>query len=83
MKPVALIAIAIQNSSKKGDVVLDSFLGSGTTLIAAERLGRTCYGIEIEPRYVDVICRRYYNETGDVPVNQDGKEFPVLIDNGT
>jgi DNA modification methylase len=44
--------------------VLDPFLGSGTTLIAAERLGRKCYGCEIEPRYADVILRRWEAETG-------------------
>ena len=57
-KPVELIGHLIGNSSLEGEVVLDLFLGSGTTLIAAHRLGRTCYGCEIEPRYADVILRR-------------------------
>lgn len=59
MKPVELIAQAIRNSSKAGDVVLDSFLGSGTTLIAADQLGRICYGMEISPKYCQVILERY------------------------
>ena len=64
MKPVALVERAITNSSRSGDVTLDPFLGSGTTMIAAERLGRRCYGMEIEPRYVDVAVRRWEEFTG-------------------
>jgi DNA modification methylase len=64
MKPVALVSEMVQNSSKPGDGVYDCFLGSGTTLIACEQLGRRCYGIEIEPRYVDVSVRRWQNLTG-------------------
>lgn len=59
VKPLALAERAIRNSSTRGDLVLDLFLGSGTTLIAAELLGRRCYGLELEPRYCDVIRRRY------------------------
>lgn len=58
-KPVALAYRAIKNSSKRGDIVLDMFLGSGTTLIAAEGLKRTCFGLEIDPYYCDAIVRRY------------------------
>ncbi len=58
-KPLELAERAIRNSSKRGDVVLDPFLGSGTTLMAAARLGRRCFGLEIEPRYCDTIVRRY------------------------
>jgi DNA modification methylase len=65
VKPVALVADAILDASTRGDVVLDGFLGSGTTLIAAERVGRRCYGIEIDPAYVDVIIRRWQALTGD------------------
>jgi DNA modification methylase len=64
MKPVELVQRAVENSSQRGSTVLDPFLGSGTTLIAAERLGRKCYGCEIEPRYADVILRRWEAETG-------------------
>ena len=59
IKPVRLCVRAIRNSSNVGDVVLDLFLGSGSTLIAAERLRRVCVGIELEPRYCDVIRQRY------------------------
>ncbi len=64
MKPVALCERAITNSSKANAVVIDPFLGSGTTMIAAERLGRRCYGMELEPRYVDVAVRRWEDFTG-------------------
>ena len=64
MKPVELVARAIEHSSLPGQLVLDPFLGSGTTVIACEQLGRTCYGLEIEPRYVDVIVRRWEEFTG-------------------
>jgi DNA modification methylase len=59
MKPVGLIARAIKNSSQKGDPILDLFLGSGTTLIACEQTGRTCYGMELDPAYCDVIIKRW------------------------
>lgn len=59
MKPVPLIENAILNSTEKGMLVVDPFLGSGSTLIAAERTGRVCYGTELEPKYCDVIRRRY------------------------
>lgn len=58
MKPLELVQRAIANSSVTGDVVYDPFLGSGTTLLAAHRENRRCYGIEIEPKYVEVILRR-------------------------
>ena len=59
IKPVALVERCLRNSTDEGDVVLDPFLGSGTTLIAAERTGRVCYGIELDPRYVDVAVARW------------------------
>ncbi len=59
MKPLSLMAEAINNSSKSGDIVLDLFLGSGSTLIACEQTDRTCYGMELDPKYVDVIRKRY------------------------
>ena len=64
MKPVALVARAIENSSNTGALVVDPFIGAGSTLIAAETLGRRCYGMEIEPRYVDVVVARWENFTG-------------------
>ncbi len=57
-KPVDLIAHLIENSSLAGEIVLDPFFGSGTTLVAAHRLGRVCYGCEIDPRYADIILKR-------------------------
>ena len=64
MKPVALFAKAIGNSTKSGETVLDPFLGSGTTLVACEQLGRTCYGMEISPQYCQVIIDRWEKLTG-------------------
>ncbi|MCH9835783.1 site-specific DNA-methyltransferase [bacterium] len=64
MKPVALVANAIKHGSGSEGSVLDLFLGSGTTLIAAEQLGRSCYGMELSPAYCDVIVRRWENLTG-------------------
>ena len=58
VKPVKLVADAILDCSKRGGIVLDPFAGSGTTLIAAEKTGRRGYGIELDPRYCDVIVRR-------------------------
>ena len=63
-KPLALVALMLKSSTRKGDVVLDVFGGSGSTLIACERLGRTCYINELEPKYVDLIIRRWEKETG-------------------
>ena len=69
VKPVALVADAIMDASARGDLVLDAFLGSGTTIIAAERTGRKCYGIELDPIYVDTIVRRWQSFTGLRAVN--------------
>ena len=68
MKPIELIAYALSKSSKKGDVVLDCFGGSGSTLIACEQTGRKCYTCEIDPKYVDVIIARYEKLTGNKAV---------------
>ena len=65
MKPVELCERAIRNSSKAEDIVLDLFLGSGSTLIACQKTGRKCYGMEIDPRYVDVIIQRWETATGE------------------
>ena len=59
MKPIPLIGKAVRNSSKPDEIILDLFLGSGTTLIAADQLNRICYGMEIEPKYCQVIIERY------------------------
>src|SRR3984885_10529936 len=62
-KPVALITDAIKDCTARGDLVLDPFLGSGTAVIAAERSGRRCYGLELDPLYVDTIIRRWQRQT--------------------
>lgn len=73
-KPVELPERALRNSSQRGDIVLDMFLGSGSTLVAAERLGRKCFGLELEPRYVDAIVRRYIAFVGKDKVSSEIRE---------
>lgn len=68
VKPVGLVADAIQDVTRRGDLVLDLFLGSGTTLIAAERTGRKFRGVELDPGYVDVAITRWSDRTGQEPV---------------
>ena len=68
MKPVRLIARFIRNSSNKGDLVMDLFGGSGTTMIASEQTGRKCYMMELDPKYVDVIVKRWELFTGEKAV---------------
>jgi len=70
-KPIALAQRAITNSSQRGDLVVDLFLGSGSTLIAAESLTRRCFGIEIDPRYCDAIVRRYIAFVGEENVSYE------------
>ena len=72
MKPVGLFAYLMKNSTKPGDSVLDSFGGSGTTLIASEQLGRKCYMMELDPKYCDVIRKRWWKLTHDG--NEEGWE---------
>ena len=76
MKPVELVERAIRNSSRPGNVVLDPFGGSGTTLIAAEKSGRVARMIELDPKYVDVIVRRWQGWTGKQATREsDGALF--------
>ena len=78
-KSIPLIIYQIRNSTKEGEVVLDPFLGSGTTLIACCETGRICYGNELDPKFADVIIERYINWSGgfaDVRVERDGTEIP-------
>lgn len=75
MKPIALMAYPIQNSTMSNCIVLDPFLGSGSTLLACEQTGRICYGIELDEKFVDVIVKRYIAHTGssaDVSVVRNG-----------
>ncbi|MGF0094824.1 site-specific DNA-methyltransferase [Peptoniphilus sp. SGI.035] len=77
-KPVPLIAYLIKQSTQTNGLVLDGFLGSASTLIACEELNRICYGVEIEPKFVDVAVKRYLNLVGsDEEINllRDGKEY--------
>lgn len=79
MKPVDLVVRAIKNSSRRGQSVIDLFLGSGTTLIAAEKTGRKCYGLELDPRYCDVIITRWQNYTGkSATLESTGKTFDQI-----
>jgi len=79
VKPVAMIADAMLDCSSRGDIVLDAFLGSGTTVMAAERTGRICYGIEIDPLYVDTAIRRWQAYTGQTAVHgESGQTFNGL-----
>jgi DNA modification methylase len=73
MKPVELVERAITNSSKSRDIVLDLFGGSGSTLIAAERTGRSARLMELDPKYVDVIVQRWQAYTGNKAV-LDGQD---------
>jgi DNA modification methylase len=72
MKPVGLVELCLRNSTASGDAVYDPFVGSGTTLIAAETLGRRCYAMEIDPRYVQVALERWQNFTGRTAERIDG-----------
>ena len=79
VKPVALIADALLDCSARGDAVLDGFLGSGSTLIAAERTGRCCHGIELDPVYVDTAIKRWQRYTGDHAIHgTTGKRFEEI-----
>jgi len=71
VKPVALVADAMRDCSKRGGTVLDPFAGSGTTIIAAEETGRVAYGIELDPAYVDVAIRRWEKFTGEKAIHED------------
>jgi DNA modification methylase len=74
MKPLALVERALENSSQPGNTVLDVFLGSGSTLIACERTGRTCYGMELEPLYVDIARMRWESFTSQKAIKQEVKQ---------
>jgi DNA modification methylase len=76
VKPVGLVADAIRDCSRRGDVILDPFVGSGTTVLAAERTGRRAAGIELSPLYVDVAIARWQTKTGGTAtLAADGRTF--------
>lgn len=68
MKPVGLIVKFLMNSSAESNIVYDAFGGSGSTLIAAEKLKRKCYMMELDPKYIDVIIKRWEDYTGQTAV---------------
>lgn len=75
MKPVELLLKQIMNSSKQEDIILDTFLGSGSTLIASEKSGRICYGMEIDPIYTDVCISRWCEYTGNFNIKKNGENI--------
>jgi hypothetical protein len=85
VKPITLISDVLRDVTKRGDLVLDTFLGSGSTMMAAEETGRACCGVELDPLYVDVAIRRWQRATGGQAVHAvSGKKFddcakPVLL----
>ena len=72
------MADILKDCTKRGDIILDPFLGSGTTLIAAEKTGRLCYGIELEPKYIDVAITRWQTLTDKEAVHSSGLSFAEL-----
>lgn len=79
VKPVALVTDAIRDCSKRGDIILDTFMGSGTTIMAAEHLGRRAYGVEVDPAYVDVAIRRWLAVTkADAILGATGETYPEV-----
>lgn len=75
VKPIALVADAISDSTKRDDIVLDPYLGSGTTILAAERTGRICHGIELDPLYVDTAILRWEQATELQARHMSGETF--------
>ena len=79
VKPVALVIDAMRDCTSKGDLVLDPFLGSGTTVMAAEKIGRQCFGLEYEPAFVDVAIRRWQAySNADALLEGDGRTFDEI-----
>ena len=76
VKPLAMVADALRDCSLKGEIVLDTFLGSGTTLMAAEKVGRICRGLDYEPKYIDVAIKRWQAYTKLEAIHAEtGKTF--------
>lgn len=81
VKPVEMVKDAILDATNRSDIVLDTFLGSGTTLIATEKSNRTCYGMELEPVYVDTAIRRWQDLTGKAAIHlQSGKSYREMLE---
>jgi DNA modification methylase len=76
VKPVSLIADAMRDCSRRGEIILDPFMGSGTSILAAEKIGRRAYGLEIDPLYVDVAVKRWQDFTKrDAILKATGQTF--------
>ena len=78
VKPIAMVSDAILDVTRRGDIVLDPFSGSGTTILAAERTGRRAYAIELDPGYVDTAVERWQRMTGQSAVHANGKTFDEM-----
>jgi DNA modification methylase len=78
VKPIAMVSDAILDSTKRDDIVLDPFCGSGTTILAAERIGRRGYGLEIDPLYVDTAIERWQNIAGKQARHASGETFAEI-----
>jgi DNA modification methylase len=78
-KPIELYERPIEYHTMAGDVVLEPFTGSGTQFVAAEKLGRVCYGMEIDRKYVDTTLQRWSAFTGRDPVREDGIKWSELV----
>ncbi len=86
MKPVELWAEMIKNSSKQSEICYDSFLGSGTTMVASHQLGRICFGMELDPKYCQVILNRMINLDDSLPVKKNGEKYnnsQITVENET
>jgi DNA modification methylase len=82
-KPVDLMRRPILNHLRRGELVYDPFLGSGTTLAAAELTERVCYGLELDPKYVDVVVQRWQQLTGkQATLEGDGRSFNAIAEKG-
>ena len=80
MKPVGLLQYLIENSTKQEDIVLDCFLGSGSTIIACQKVNRVCYGMELDEKYCDVIIKRWQDFTGmDAILESSGAKFNDVV----
>jgi DNA modification methylase len=79
MKPIPLCCKPLENSSKQGDIVLDVFLGSGSTMVAAHQLKRKCYGMELDPKYCQVIINRMITLDPTLKVKKNGEDYTLSV----
>jgi DNA modification methylase len=81
MKPIKLLEPLIKNSSKEKEIIADGFLGSGSTMVAAHQLNRVCYGLELDPRYCQVIIDRMQKLDPTLSVKINGKNYDRILQN--